>query len=189
MNEDAHIIAQGVAAQTDDGKAQGPSGAPENIGGTLKGNGIRFTVKDEKGEDKELTFASTDELIADYQEKIGRLYTAETELNAKVREELYAYGVSYVDSETDLDEENATNIKSTFKADLDAGKYSVKADFEAALDRAIADALYAQKKAARSGEEKKDFSTNIVKDNLAIKHNADSDVEALKNAANKLRNI
>lgn len=197
VNGDSHIIGEGVRAQVrrDDGRVQGEMGPAETIGRTLNENGIRFSVKDSKGEVKELTFATTDELIDGYEEILGRLYEAESKLydveaklHEKIRDELYAYAEEYVDGEDDISEESAELIKVNIKSEIESNYYYDREGLEKALDRAIADALYAQKKAARK-DEKKDFSADIVKDNLTVKTNADDDVSTLKNAANKLRNI
>ena len=94
---------------------------------------------------------------------------------------------SLVDSDEDLTEENATNIKAFMKENCDNSTYASDEELNEAVDHKIADALYAQKKLSRKAKEK-EFSADIVKDKPVVTEVNDS-ANNLKNAMKNLNKI
>ena len=145
-----------------------------------------YTVGDEQLTADELyeKFNALNTSFAELTEKYNAL---NAQFNAKKNAELYALACSLVDSEEDLTEENATNIKAFMKENCDNSTYASDEELNEAVDHKIADALYAQKKLSRKAKEK-EFSADIVKDKPVVTEVNDS-ANNLKNAMKNLNKI
>ena len=126
-------------------------------------------------------------LNASFAELAEKYNALNAQFNAKKNAELYALACSLVDSEEDLTEENATNIKAFMKENCDNSTYASDEELNEAVDHKIADALYAQKKLSRKAKEK-EFSADIVKDKPVVTEVNDS-ANNLKNAMKNLNKI
>lgn len=160
--------------------------------GTPSGESIvaqdtHYAVGDEQLTADELyeRFNALNTSFAELTEKYNAL---NAQFNAKKNAELYALACSLVDSEEDLTEENATNIKAFMKENCDNSTYASDEELNEAVDHKIADALYAQKKLSRKVKEK-EFSADIVKSQNNAPASTGSDAEVLKNAIENLRKI
>lgn len=160
--------------------------------GTPSGESIvaqdtHYAVGDEQLTADELyeRFNALNTSFAELTEKYSAL---NAQFNAKKNAELYALACSLVDSEEDLTEENATNIKAFMKENCDNSTYASDEELNEAVDHKIADALYAQKKLSRKVKEK-EFSADIVKSQNNAPASTGSDAEVLKNAIENLRKI
>lgn len=147
---------------------------------------IHYAVGDEQLTADELyeKFNALNTSFAELTEKYNAL---NAQFNAKKNAELYALACSLVDSEEDLTEENATNIKAFMKENCDNSTYTSDEELNEAVDHKIADALYAQKKLSRKAKEK-EFSADIIKDKPVVTEVNDS-ANNLKNAMKNLNKI
>ena len=145
-----------------------------------------YAVGDEQLTADELyeRFNTLNTSFAELTEKYNAL---NAQFNAKKNAELYVLACSLVDSEEDLTEENATNIKAFMKENCDNSTYASDEELNEAVDHKIADALYAQKKLSRKAKEK-EFSADIVKDKPVVTEVNDS-ANNLKNAMKNLNKI
>lgn len=147
---------------------------------------IHYAVGDEQLTADEL-YERFNTLNTSFAELTEKYNTLNVQFNAKKNAELYALACSLVDSEEDLTEENATNIKAFMKENCDNSTYASDEELNEAVDHKIADALYAQKKLSRKTKEK-EFSADIVKDKPAVTEVNDS-ANNLKNAMKNLNKI
>lgn len=147
---------------------------------------IHYAVGDEQLTADEL-YERFNTLNTSFAELTEKYNTLNAQFNAKKNAELYALACSLVDSEEDLTEENATNIKAFMKENCDNSTYASDEELNEAVDHKIADALYAQKKLSRKAKEK-EFSADIVKDKPVVTEVNDS-ANNLKNAMKNLNKI
>ena len=156
------------------------------VGESIVAQDIHYAVGDEQLTADELyeKFNALNTSFAELTEKYNAL---NAQINAKKNAELYALACSLVDSEEDLTEENATNIKAFMKENCDNSTYASDEELNEAVDHKIADALYAQKKLSRKAKEK-EFSADIVKDKPVVTEVNDS-ANNLKNAMKNLNKI
>lgn len=156
------------------------------VGESIVAQDIHYTVGDEQLTADELyeKFNALNTSFAELTEKYNAL---NAQFNAKKNAELYALACSLVDSEEDLTEENATNIKAFMKENCDNSTYASDEELNEAVDHKIADALYAQKKLSRKAKEK-EFSADIIKDKPVVTEVNDS-ANNLKNAMKNLNKI
>lgn len=147
---------------------------------------IHYAVGDEQLTADEL-YERFNTLNTSFAELTEKYNTLNAQFNAKKNAELYALACSLVDSEEDLTEENATNIKAFMKENCDNSTYASDEELNEAVDHKIADALYAQKKLSRKTKEK-EFSADIVKDKPVVTEVNDS-ANNLKNAMKNLNKI
>lgn len=147
---------------------------------------IHYAVGDEQLTADEL-YERFNTLNTSFAELTEKYNTLNVQFNAKKNAELYALACSLVDSEEDLTEENATNIKAFMKENCDNSTYASDEELNEAVDHKIADALYAQKKLSRKTKEK-EFSADIVKDKPVVTEVNDS-ANNLKNAMKNLNKI
>lgn len=147
---------------------------------------IHYAVGDEQLTADEL-YERFNTLNTSFAELTEKYNTLNAQFNAKKNAELYALACSLVDSEEDLTEENATNIKAFMKENCDNSTYASDEELSEAVDHKIADALYAQKKLSRKTKEK-EFSADIVKDKPVVTEVNDS-ANNLKNAMKNLNKI
>lgn len=156
------------------------------VGESIVAQDIHYAVGDEQLTADELyeKFNALNTSFAELTEKYNAL---NAQFNAKKNAELYALACSLVDSEEDLTEENATNIKAFMKENCDNSTYASDEELNEAVDHKIADALYAQKKLSRKAKEK-EFSADIVKDKPVVTEVNDS-ANNLKNAMKNLNKI
>ena len=156
------------------------------VGESIVAQDIHYAVGDEQLTADELyeKFNALNTSFAELTEKYNAL---NAQFNAKKNAELYALACSLVDSEEDLTEENATNIKAFMKENCDNSIYASDEELNEAVDHKIADALYAQKKLSRKAKEK-EFSADIIKDKPVVTEVNDS-ANNLKNAMKNLNKI
>lgn len=156
------------------------------VGESIVAQDIHYAVGDEQLTADELyeKFNALNTSFAELTEKYNAL---NAQFNAKKNAELYALACSLVDSEEDLTEENATNIKAFMKENCDNSTYASDEELNEAVDHKIADALYAQKKLSRKAKEK-EFSADIIKDKPVVTEVNDS-ANNLKNAMKNLNKI
>lgn len=159
--------------------------------GTPSGESIvaqdtHYAVGDEQLTADEL-YERFNALNTSFAELTEKYNTLNAQFNAKKNAELYALACSLVDSEEDLTEENAINIKAFMKENCDNSTYASDEELNEAVDHKIADALYAQKKLSRKAKEK-EFSADIVKDKPVVTEVNDS-ANNLKNAMKNLNKI
>lgn len=156
------------------------------VGESIVAQDIHYAVGDEQLTADELyeKFNALNTSFAELTEKYNAL---NAQFNAKKNAELYALACSLVDSEEDLTEENATNIKAFMKENCDNSTYTSDEELNEAVDHKIADALYAQKKLSRKAKEK-EFSADIIKDKPVVTEVNDS-ANNLKNAMKNLNKI
>ena len=159
--------------------------------GTPSGESIvaqdtHYAVGDEQLTADEL-YERFNALNTSFNELTEKYNTLNAQFNAKKNAELYALACSLVDSEEDLTEENATNIKAFMKENCENSTYTSNEELNEAVDHKIADALYAQKKLSRKAKEK-EFSADIVKDKPVVTEVNDS-ANNLKNAMKNLNKI
>ena len=147
---------------------------------------IHYAVGDEQLTADEL-YERFNTLNTSFAELTEKYNTLNAQFNAKKNAELYALACSLVDSEEDLTEENASNIKAFMKENCDNSTYASDEELNEAVDHKIADALYAQKKLSRKAKEK-EFSADIVKDKPVVTEVNDS-ANNLKNAMKNLNKI
>lgn len=147
---------------------------------------IHYAVGDEQLTADEL-YERFNTLNTSFAELTEKYNTLNAQFNAKKNAELYALACSLVDSEEDLTEENASNIKAFMKENCDNSTYASDEELNEAVDHKIADALYAQKKLSRKTKEK-EFSADIVKDKPVVTEVNDS-ANNLKNAMKNLNKI
>lgn len=156
------------------------------VGESIVAQDIHYTVGDEQLTADEL-YEKFNALNASFAELTEKYNALNAQFNAKKNAELYALACSLVDSEEDLTEENATNIKAFMKENCDNSTYASDEELNEAVDHKIADALYAQKKLSRKAKEK-EFSADIVKDKPVVTEVNDS-ANNLKNAMKNLNKI
>lgn len=160
--------------------------------GTPSGESIvaqdtHYAVGDEQLTADEL-YERFNALNTSFNELTEKYNTLNAQFNAKKNAELYALACSLVDSEEDLTEENATNIKAFMKENCENSTYASNEELNEAVDHKIADALYAQKKLSKKAK-KEEFSADIVKSQNNAPVSTGSDAEVLKNAIENLRKI
>ena len=155
-------------------------------GESIVAQDIHYAVGDEQLTADEL-YERFNTLNASFAELTEKYNALNAQFNAKKNAELYALACSLVDSEEDLTEENATNIKAFMKENCDNSTYASDEELNEAVDHKIADALYAQKKLSRKAKEK-EFSADIVKDKPVVTEMNDS-ANNLKNAMKNLNKI
>ena len=172
----------GILKEHDDGSIL--IGKPS--GESIVAQDIRYAVGDEQLTADEL-YEKFNALNASFTELTEKYSALNAQFNAKKNAELYALACSLVDSEEDLTEENATNIKAFMKENCDNSTYASDEELNEAVDHKIADALYAQKKLSRKAKEK-EFSADIVKDKPVVTEVNDS-ANNLKNAMKNLNKI
>ena len=153
------------------------------VGESIVAQDIHYAVGDEQLTADELyeKFNALNTSFAELTEKYNAL---NAQFNAKKNAEFYALACSLVDSEEDLTEENATNIKAFMKENCDNSTYASNEELNEAVDHKIADALYAQKKLSRKAKEK-EFSADIIKDKPVVTEVNDS----AKNLENAMKNL
>lgn len=143
---------------------------------------VVFTVGDKTYTEDEFKaeFVKMSEIIADYEAKFAATKNAE----------IYSFVCSVIDSEEDLTAENKDIIKNAMKENCDKSSYSANETAQEAAEHLIADALYQQKKMAKSSKVGKDFSVSIIKETSTVVANtAKNSVEDLKNAIANLNKI
>ena len=143
---------------------------------------VVFTVGDKTYTEDELKaeFVKMSEIIADYEAKFAATKNAE----------IYSFVCSVIDSEEDLTAENKDIIKNAMKENCDKSSYSANETAQEAVEHLIADALYQQKKMAKSSKVGKDFSVSIIKETSTVVANtAKNSMEDLKNAIANLNKI
>ncbi len=143
---------------------------------------VVFTVGDKTYTEDEFKaeFVKMSEIIADYEAKFAATKNAE----------IYSFVCSVIDSEEDLTAENKDIIKNAMKENCDKSSYSANETAQEAVEHLIADALYQQKKMAKSSKVGKDFSVSIIKETSTVVANtAKNSVEDLKNAIANLNKI
>ena len=125
-------------------------------------------------------FVKMSQIIADYEAKFAATKNAE----------IYSFVCSVIDSEEDLTAENKDIIKNAMKENCDKSSYSANETAQEAAEHLIADALYQQKKMAKSSKVGKDFSVSIIKETSTVVANtAKNSMEDLKNAIANLNKI
>lgn len=159
--------------------------------GTPSGESIvaqdtHYAVGDEQLTADEL-YERFNALNTSFNELTEKYNTLNAQFNAKKNAELYALACSLVDSEEDLTEENATNIKAFMKENCENSTYTSNEELNEAVDHKIADALYAQKKLSKKAK-KEEFSADIVKDKPVVTEISNS-ASNLKNAMKNLNKI
>lgn len=143
---------------------------------------VVFTVGDKTYTEDEFKaeFIKMSEIIADYEAKFAATKNAE----------IYSFVCSVIDSEEDLTAENKDIIKNAMKENCDKSSYSANETAQEAAEHLIADALYQQKKMAKSSKVGKDFSVSIIKETSTVVANtAKNSMEDLKNAIANLNKI
>ena len=143
---------------------------------------IVFTVGDKTYTEDEFKaeFIKMSEIIADYEAKFAAAKNAE----------IYSFVCSVIDSEEDLTAENKDIIKNAMKENCDKSSYSANETAQEAAEHLIADALYQQKKMAKSSKVEKDFSVSIIKETSTVVANTNKNsMEDLKNAIANLKKI
>lgn len=143
---------------------------------------VVFTVGDKTYTEDEFKaeFVKMSEIIADYEAKFAATKNAE----------IYSFVCSVIDSEEDLTAENKDIIKNAMKENCDKSSYSANETAQEAAEHLIADALYQQKKMAKSSKVGKDFSVSIIKETSTVVANtAKNSMEDLKNAIANLNKI
>lgn len=143
---------------------------------------VVFTVGDKTYTEDEFKaeFVKMSEIIADYEAKFAAIKNAE----------IYSFVCSVIDSEEDLTAENKDIIKNAMKENCDKSSYSANETAQEAAEHLIADALYQQKKMAKSSKVEKDFSVSIIKETSTVVANtAKNSMEDLKNAIANLNKI
>ena len=143
---------------------------------------VVFTVGDKTYTEDEFKaeFVKMSEIIADYEAKFAATKNAE----------IYSFVCSVIDSEEDLTAENKDIIKNAMKENCDKSSYSANETAQEAAEHLIADALYQQKKMAKSSKVEKDFSVSIIKETSTVVANtAKNSMEDLKNAIANLNKI
>ena len=143
---------------------------------------VVFTVGDKTYTEDEFKaeFIKMSEIIADYEAKFAATKNAE----------IYSFVCSVIDSEEDLTAENKDIIKNAMKENCDKSSYSANETAQEAAEHLIADALYQQKKMAKSSKVEKDFSVSIIKETSTVVANtAKNSMEDLKNAIANLNKI
>ena len=143
---------------------------------------VVFTVGDKTYTEDEFKaeFVKMSEIIADYEVKFAATKNAE----------IYSFVCSVIDSEEDLTAENKDIIKNAMKENCDKSSYSANETAQEAAEHLIADALYQQKKMAKSSKVGKDFSVSIIKETSTVVANtAKNSMEDLKNAIANLNKI
>ena len=143
---------------------------------------VVFTVGDKTYTEDEFKaeFVKMSEIIADYEVKFAATKNAE----------IYSFVCSVIDSEEDLTAENKDIIKNAMKENCDKSSYSANETAQEAVEHLIADALYQQKKMAKSSKVGKDFSVSIIKETSTVVANtAKNSMEDLKNAIANLNKI
>lgn len=143
---------------------------------------VVFTVGDKTYTEDEFKaeFIKMSEIIADYEAKFAAAKNAE----------IYSFVCSVIDSEEDLTAENKDIIKNAMKENCDKSSYSANETAQEAAEHLIADALYQQKKMAKSSKVEKDFSVSIVKETSTVVANTTKNsMEDLKNAIANLNKI
>lgn len=143
---------------------------------------VVFTVGDKTYTEDEFKaeFIKMSEIIADYEAKFTAAKNAE----------IYSFVCSVIDSEEDLTAENKDIIKNAMKENCDKSSYSANETAQEAAEHLIADALYQQKKMAKSSKVDKDFSVSIIKETSTVVANtAKNSMEDLKNAIANLNKI
>lgn len=143
---------------------------------------VVFTVGDKTYTEDEFKaeFVKMSQIIADYEAKFAATKNAE----------IYSFVCSVIDSEEDLTAENKDIIKNAMKENCDKSSYSANETAQEAVEHLIADALYQQKKMAKSSKVGKDFSVSIIKETSTVVANtAKNSVEDLKNAIANLNKI
>ena len=143
---------------------------------------VVFTVGDKTYTEDEFKaeFVKMSEIIADYEVKFAATKNAE----------IYSFVCSVIDSEEDLTAENKDIIKNAMKENCDKSSYSANETAQEAVEHLIADALYQQKKMAKSSKVEKDFSVSIIKETSTVVANtAKNSMEDLKNAIANLNKI
>lgn len=143
---------------------------------------VIFTVGDKTYTEDEFKaeFIKMSEIIADYEAKFTAAKNAE----------IYSFVCSVIDSEEDLTAENKDIIKNAIKENCDKSSYSANETAQEAAEHLIADALYQQKKMAKSSKVEKDFSVSIIKETSTVVANtAKNSMEDLKNAIANLNKI
>ena len=143
---------------------------------------VVFTVGDKTYTEDEFKaeFIKMSEIIADYEAKFAAAKNAE----------IYSFVCSVIDSEEDLTAENKDIIKNAMKENCDKSSYSANETAQEAAEHLIADALYQQKKMAKSSKVDKDFSVSIIKETSTVVANtAKNSMEDLKNAIANLNKI
>ena len=143
---------------------------------------VVFTVGDKTYTEDEFKaeFIKMSEIIADYEAKFTATKNAE----------IYSFVCSVIDSEEDLTAENKDIIKNAMKENCDKSSYSANETAQEAAEHLIADALYQQKKMAKSSKVEKDFSVSIIKETSTVVANtAKNSMEDLKNAIANLNKI
>lgn len=143
---------------------------------------VVFTVGDKTYTEDEFKaeFIKMSEIIADYEAKFAATKNAG----------IYSFVCSVIDSEEDLTAENKDIIKNAMKENCDKSSYSANETAQEAAEHLIADALYQQKKMAKSSKVGKDFSVSIIKETSTVVANtAKNSMEDLKNAIANLNKI
>lgn len=143
---------------------------------------VVFTVGDKTYTEDEFKaeFIKMSEIIADYEAKFAAAKNAE----------IYSFVCSVIDSEEDLTAENKDIIKNAMKENCDKSSYSANETAQEAAEHLIADALYQQKKMAKSSKVDKDFSVSIIKETSTVVANTNKNsMEDLKNAIANLKKI
>ena len=143
---------------------------------------VVFTVGDKTYTEDEFKaeFIKMSEIIADYEAKFAATKNAE----------IYSFVCSVIDSEEDLTAENKDIIKNAMKENCDKSSYSANETAQEAAEHLIADALYQQKKMAKSSKVEKDFSVSIIKETSTVVANTNKNsMEDLKNAIANLKKI
>ena len=154
----------------------------EEIPNEPKKEQVVFTVGDKTYTEDEFKaeFVKMSEIIADYEAKFAATKNAE----------IYSFVCSVIDSEEDLTAENKDIIKNAMKENCDKSSYSANETAQEAAEHLIADALYQQKKMAKSSKVGKDFSVSIIKETSTVVANtAKNSMEDLKNAIANLNKI
>ena len=154
----------------------------EEIPNEPKKEQVVFTVGDKTYTEDEFKaeFVKMSEIIADYEAKFAATKNAE----------IYSFVCSVIDSEEDLTAENKDIIKNAMKENCDKSSYSANETAQEAVEHLIADALYQQKKMAKSSKVGKDFSVSIIKETSTVVANtAKNSMEDLKNAIANLNKI
>lgn len=155
---------------------------PEEIPNEPEKEQVVFTVGDKTYTEDEFKaeFIKMSEIIADYEAKFAATKNAE----------IYSFVCSVIDSEEDLTAENKDIIKNAMKENCDKSSYSANETAQEAAEHLIADALYQQKKMAKSSKVEKDFSVSIIKETSTVVANtAKNSMEDLKNAIANLNKI
>ena len=154
----------------------------EEIPNEPKKEQVVFTVGDKTYTEDEFKaeFVKMSQIIADYEAKFAATKNAE----------IYSFVCSVIDSEEDLTAENKDIIKNAMKENCDKSSYSANETAQEAAEHLIADALYQQKKMAKSSKVGKDFSVSIIKETSTVVANtAKNSMEDLKNAIANLNKI